>query len=95
MRLRRHTTAYAPSWQPSGNRAAPHRHSSELNAPDKKGPDAQPGPRTNAVFAPPNCRQRVGGEDARGGSDQRTQPLYLIRRGAGKKPRPFSRGAPI
>jgi hypothetical protein len=41
MRQRRHTTAYAPSWQPSGNRAAPHGHSS------------------------------------------------------GKKPRPFSRGAPI
>jgi hypothetical protein len=29
MRQQRHTTAYAPSWQASGNRAAPHRHSSE------------------------------------------------------------------
>ena len=34
MRQQRHTTAYAPSWQPSGNRAAPHRHSSEISAPD-------------------------------------------------------------
>jgi hypothetical protein len=31
MRQQRHTTAYAPSWQASGNRAAPHRHSSEIN----------------------------------------------------------------
>ena len=28
MRQRRHTTAYAPSWQPSGNGTATHRHSS-------------------------------------------------------------------
>ena len=33
----------------------------------------------NAVFSPPNRRQRVGGGDARSGPDQRTQPLYLIR----------------
>jgi hypothetical protein len=29
MRQQRHTTAYAPSWQASGNRAAPDGHSSE------------------------------------------------------------------
>jgi hypothetical protein len=38
MRQQRHTTAYTPSWQASGNRAAPHRHSSEINAPDRKKP---------------------------------------------------------
>ncbi len=36
MRQQRHTTAYAPSWQASGNRTAPHRHSSEINASEKK-----------------------------------------------------------
>ena len=34
MRQQRHTTAYAASWQASGNRAAPHWHPSEINAPD-------------------------------------------------------------
>ena len=38
MRQQRHTTAYARSWQPSGNRAAPHRHSSEINECHKKSP---------------------------------------------------------
>ena len=38
MRQQRHTTAYTPSWQASGNRAAPHRHSGEINAPDRKKP---------------------------------------------------------
>ena len=36
MRQQRRTTAYAPSWQASGNRTAPHRHSSEINASEKK-----------------------------------------------------------
>jgi hypothetical protein len=43
MRQQRHTTAYAPSWQASGNRTAPHRHSSEINASDQKAPTFQPG----------------------------------------------------
>ena len=37
-RQQRHTTAYAPSWQPSGNRAAPHRHSGGINVSHKKSP---------------------------------------------------------
>jgi hypothetical protein len=37
MRQQRHTTAYAPSWQPSGDRTAPHGHSSE------KSPDLSAG----------------------------------------------------
>jgi hypothetical protein len=61
----------------------------------KKGPDAEaPGPRANAVFAPPNRRQRVGGGDARGGSDQRTQPLYLIRDVVQKKAAAVKPGRP-
>jgi hypothetical protein len=31
MRHQRHTTAYVASWQTSGDRTAPHRHSSEIN----------------------------------------------------------------
>jgi len=43
MRQQRHTTAYARSWQPSGDTAALHRHSSEINASHKKAPATCPG----------------------------------------------------
>ena len=43
MRQQRHTTAYARSWQPSGDTAALHRYSSEINASHKKAPATCPG----------------------------------------------------
>ena len=56
-------TAYAPSWQTSGNRAAPHRHSSEINAPDKKAPNFQPG-RPKSDAAPRTMLMAAGKGDA-------------------------------
>jgi hypothetical protein len=49
--MKRHTTAYAPSWQASGDTAAPHRHSSEKTRPTKKAPTFQPG-RPNLTLPP-------------------------------------------
>jgi hypothetical protein len=54
MRQQRHTTAYAPSWQPSGDRTAPHGHSSE-----KKAPTFQPG-RPNLTDATSISRASYG-----------------------------------
>jgi hypothetical protein len=43
MRQKWHTTAYASSWQASGDTAAPHRHSSEKKRPTEKSPDREAG----------------------------------------------------
>jgi hypothetical protein len=63
MRQQRHTTAYARSWQPSGNRAAPHRHSSEINASHKKTPGNVSGAE---FFLPSTADARQGRMPLRG-----------------------------
>jgi hypothetical protein len=90
MRQLRHTTAYTPSWQASGNRAAPHRHSGEINAPDRKKPrpfslgapiltlppnQHQPAGKVTAAVCGTNRRPTAGPANAR-------CPLRLSRWGA-------------
>ena len=72
-RWERARAAYARSWQPSGNRAAPHRHSSEINASHKKNPGNVSGAE---FFLPSTADARQGRMPLRG---RRRRQNNLIR----------------